>query len=161
MIVKREPMGMYRVCSRILDYMWKDEMEHYLENIERYTEHLSNREVEILNDKLMDFHPYKSSKRISNQIIQMMFNSDKTKVGEHIFHDVFILGSCIREYAEDPTTDVNILSKTTASEVLEEINKEVDMSKVLEAFETPVNEEPKKYDVKHFTQLNKIIGGEE
>jgi hypothetical protein len=35
------------------------------------------------------------------------------------------------------------------------------MSKVLEAFETPINDEPKKYDVKHFTQLNKITGGEE
>ena len=108
-IVRRETMTMYKVCSRIIDYMWKDEMEHYLENIERYTEHLSEGQVDILNDELMDFHPYKTPKKISNLIITLMFDSDKKKVGEHIFQDLFILGSYIRAYAEDSSTDVTIL----------------------------------------------------
>ena len=71
--------------------------------------------------------------------------------------------SCSEENSLQNESDYQdgLLSKTTASEVSEEINKEVDMSKVLEAFETPINDEPKKYDVKHFTQLNKITGGEE
>ena len=160
-------------CS-IIDYMWKVEMKHYLENIHQYTEHLSEQQVDILRDELIRFKPIIFDQSSANLIKSLMLPS-----GEHILEDVFQLAmfrkeelldaplfdemSCSEENSLQNESDYQdgLLSKITASEVSEEINKEVDMSKVLEAFETPINDEPKKYDVKHFTQLNKITGGEE
>jgi hypothetical protein len=163
-----------KCCSSIIDYMWKDEMKHYVENIHRYTEHLSEHQVDVLRDALIRFNPFTFDGASENQINSLMLPS-----GEHILEDVFQLArykkqelldaplfdemSCSEENSLQNESDYQdgLIRKRTASEFLEEVSKEVDMSKVLEAFETPVNDEPKKYDVKHFTQLNKIIGGEE
>ena len=79
-------------CCSIIDYMWKVEMKHYLENIHQYTEHLSEQQVDILRDELIRFKPIIFDQSSANLIKSLMLPS-----GEHILEDVFQLAMFRKE----------------------------------------------------------------